>query len=128
MQLTTQMVERFKGGQMEIQNENEGYLYRGEVETIAVENNTLRVKFVWVAKGEGGPPFPDKWIRDEHTTYDASLEIYSVSNIGSSGEEVGGSDRLCLNSPIVGELVVLYPPDGSKLDPAKVEGLQLTRA
>lgn len=125
MQVTSEMLARFVGGQMEIQNQGEGYIYRGEVKTIAVENNELKAQFAWVAKGEGFPPFPNKWVKDDNLDYAASLEIYSASNIGPSGGEVGGGDRLCFNSSIVGETVVLYPPDGSKLDPAKVEGLSL---
>lgn len=128
MQLTTQVVARFTGGQIEIQNQNEGYIYRGEVKTIAVENNELRVKFVWLAKGEGFPPLPKKWVKDDRLDYTASLEIYAVRDIGSSGHDTGGDSRLCLNSSIVGETVVLFPPNGSKLDPAKVEGLQLAQA
>src|SRR3989344_5277936 len=128
MQLTTQAVERFKGGQMEIQNPNEGYMYRGEVETIGVENNELKVKFAWLAKGEGFPPIPKKWVKDDRLDYSASLEIYAVSDIRSSGHDTGGDSRICLNSFIVGETVVLFPPNGSKLDPAKVEGLQLAQA
>lgn len=128
MRLTTQTVQRFKGGQMEIQNQNERYLYRGEIETIAVENNALQVKFAWLAKGEGFPPLPKKWVRDDRLDYAASLEIYSASDIGSSGHETGGDSRICLHSPIVGETVVLFPPNGSRLDPAKVEGLQLAQA
>ena len=127
MQLTTQAVARFKGGQMEIQNQNEGYMYRGEIETIAVENNELQVKFAWLAKGEGFPPLPKKWVKDDRLDYAASLEIYSASDIGSSGYDVGGDSRICLDSVIVGETVVLYPPNGSKLDPVKVEGLQLAQ-
>ncbi len=124
MQLTTQLVERFTGGQIEIQNQDEGYLYRGEIETIVVENNELRVKFAWLAKGEGFPPVPQKWVKADRPDYTASLELFSASDIGSSGHDTGGDSRLCLNSCIVSEIVVLYPPNGSKLDPSKVEGLQ----
>lgn len=126
MRLTTQEVGRFVGGQMEIQNQGEGYLYRGEVQTIAVVNNELRVTFAWLAKGEGFPLIPQRWVKDDRLDYAASLVIYAVSDIGPSGHEVGGDSRICLNSHIVGELVVLYPPNGSKLDPSKVEGLQLS--
>ncbi|GEM_PF-1558890 len=103
-----------------------GYIYRGEVRTIVVEDNTLKVQFAWLAKGDGvqpgALPVPRGWVNHEDLSYGASLEIYSVSNIGSSGY---GGDRICLNSAIVGETVVLFPPDGSKLDPAKVKGLEL---
>jgi len=123
MRLTTAEVTRFVGGQMEIQNQNEGYMFRGEIATIAIEENSLVAKFNWFAKGEGYPPLPKRWVKDDNLDYAASLEIYSVSDIGPSGGEVGGDSRLCLNSSIVGEIVVLFPPNGSKLDRAKVEGL-----
>ena len=117
MQLTTQAVEKYSGGQMEIQNQNEGYLFRGEVATIVVEDNELRVKFVWLAKGEGFPPLPKRWVKDDKLDYCANLEIYHASDLGDG--------RLALHSPIVGELSVLFPPNGSKLEPAKVAGLQI---
>ena len=129
MELTTQAVARFIGGQMEIQNEHEGYMFRGEIKTIAVENNELRVKFAWLAKGEGYPPFPKKWVNEDNLDYRASLEIYSASDIGpgSTDDGIEGDNRLCFSSQIVGETAVLFPPNGSKLDPAKVEGLQLAQ-
>jgi len=108
--LTTADVAKFIGGQIEIQNQDEGYIYRGEIASAIVENNELKVKCAWLAKGEGTIPFIKRWVKDNHIDYTASLEIYSASNIGPSSEEVGGGDRLCLNSPIVGELVVLIRP------------------
>lgn len=109
---------------MEIQNQGEGYLYRGEVESIAVESNELRVRFAWLAKwlakGDGFPPLPNKWVKDDCLDYAASFQIYSVSGIGPGTD---GDSRLCLQSPIVGEIVVLHPTNGNKLDPSIVEGL-----
>lgn len=125
MRLTTQMLTTFIGGQIEVQNPNEGYIYRGEIKTAVVEDNEVRITLNWMAKGEGYPPIPTRWVTDGRLDYAASLEIYSVSNIGPSGGEVGGGNRISLNSQIVGELVVLYPADGSKLDPTKVVGLKL---
>lgn len=117
MRITSEMLVKYVGGQIEIQNQNEEYLYRGEVKDITVENNELKVLFSWLAKGEGFPPFPNKWVKNDRLDYSASLEIYSPSYISDG--------RLCFNSFIVGEVVVLYPSNGSKLDPAKVEGLKL---
>jgi hypothetical protein len=128
MRLTTELLTPFIGGQIEIQNEGEGYIYRGEIKTAVVEDNELRISLNWMAKGEGYPPLPTGWVAERSLDYAASLDIYSVSNIGSSGYEVGGGNRICLNSQIVGELVVIYPADGSKLDPAKVKGLRLPTA
>ncbi len=120
MRLTMQAVQRFQGGQMEIQNQIEGYIYRGEIETIAIENGELRAKFAWLAKGDF-PPI--KWVKADPLDYVASLEIFSAFDIGSSGHDVGGDSRICLQSFVTGETVVLFPPNGSKLDPANVEGL-----
>ena len=117
MQITNEMLARYVGGQMEIQNQDEGYLYRGEIEAIGMEDNNLQAKFKWLAKGEGFPPLPSRWINNERLDYFANLEIYTPSDIGDG--------RLCFNSFISGETVVLYPPNGSKLDPTKVEGLVL---
>ena len=128
MQLTTEMLKRFVGGQMEIQSESGRYLYRGEIQAITVENNELRVKFTWLAKGEGFPPIPQKWIKAAFVDYKASLDIYSTNDIGPSDAEIGGDSRLCLMSSILDEIAALFPPNGSKLDPTEVEGLQLARA
>lgn len=125
-QLTSQILAALVGGQMEIQNQGEGYVYRGELKMLTVNDKTneLTAKFVWLAKGDGFPPA--SWKKDDKLDYTASLDIYSVNNIGPSQGE--GGDRWCLRSSIVGETATIFPPDGSKLDPARVEGLELAPA
>ena len=118
MELTTELLQKFVGGQLEVQNEREGYLYRGEIEAIKVEDGALRVRLAWMAKGESYPPLPARWVNYDDLDYVASLQICRASDVG------GG--RIFLSIPFVGEATVLFPPDGSKLDPSKVEGLQLT--
>lgn len=117
MEITTETLSRFVGGQLEIQNQNEGYLYRGEIESIEVDNDSIKVKFAWLAKGEGYPPLPERWVNDENLDYVVSRMLSSASDIGDG--------RVSINVSIVWELLVFFPPDGSKLDPAKVEGLVL---
>jgi hypothetical protein len=121
MKLTNGVLEKYVGGQMEIQNRGESYIFRGEIKTIAIDatEQELVVKFNWLAKGDGFPPIPNKWVNQGRLDYAAGVELFSsCSDIGN--------DRLCFGSQIIGELVVLYPPGGSVLDPAKVEGLILT--
>lgn len=132
MKLTTAILATYIGGQIEVQNGIEGYLYRGEIKTAEVDgNDELAITLNWMAKGEGiekgdGPPIPTGWIKDEKLKYNASLLLYSVIVIGPSSQ--GGDNRLCLISHIIGETVVLFPANGSKLDPAKVRGLELNTA
>ena len=121
MQLTQEVAASYKGGQIEVQNPDEEYIYRGEIATITVqdegEDATLKVTFNWMAKGEGFPPLPSRWVNDDRLTYDAILMIYTITDIGDG--------RIMLTSFIIGETVVLFSPDGSKLDPSRVEGLNL---
>jgi len=113
MQLTTEIVKRYVGGQLEIQNSNEGYLYRGEVERAWVEGSDLKVRFKWLAKmGDDG-----KWHTEDNLDYAVSLEITSVSEIGDN--------RIHYSVMYVWESGTFFPPDGSKLDPNKVVGLQV---
>jgi hypothetical protein len=118
--LTTERLAQYVGGQLEVQNELEGYLYRGEIATIEVQDGELRARMAWMAQADGIPP--QGWVNSDRLDYAVSLEIYAVSEIGPG--MVGGA-RLLLNSEIVGEVVALFPPDGSKLDPRKVVGLTL---
>jgi hypothetical protein len=118
MELTEAILAPYKGGQAEIQNEDEGYLCRGEIDDISVGGDNLIIRFAWCARGEGFPPLPERWVNEaDMSGYVASLRMYMVSDIGDG--------RIMLQSPIVGERTVLFPPDGSKLDPSKVEGLEI---
>ena len=66
MQLTTEELARFVGGDMEIQNANEDYLYRGPIERATVEGGEVRVHFKWIAKNDGGPNRPTPtWTKDD---------------------------------------------------------------
>ena len=113
MELNTEALAKYVGGQMEIQNQKRGYIYRGEVKSITIEHGELRVTFAWFATGEGFPP--RRWVKYARTDYAATLDTYGASDIGNA--------RLALHSSSTGELIVLFPLGGSRLDPARVEGL-----
>ncbi len=121
MTLTPEHLATYIGGQMEIQNRGEGYLFRGEISATSITDNVMFVEFSWLARGEGFPPAPSRWIKHDDTRYQVSLSICSASEIGPSGGNIGGGSRICISCPHIGELIVLYPVDGSKLDPARVE-------
>lgn len=117
MEVTQEMLAPYMGGQIEVQNKQERYLYRGEISKITLADTNLVVKVAWLAKGEGYPPLPERWVRHTPKPYTVSLKIYIVDMIQG--------DRLTLHSPYTGELAVLFPKGGSCLDPAKVVGLKL---
>lgn len=114
MQVDQATLDRFVGGEIEIQNQNERYIYRGGISGVTLDGDRLHFDLAWMAKGVGYPPLPTGWERDHHTlAYDVNLMIYAVSDIDS--------DRLCLSSYISGEITVLFPPNGSKLDQSLIK-------
>jgi hypothetical protein len=116
---TAELLASFVGGQAEIQNPGEEYLCRGEISKATIQGTEVHLEFAWMAKGEGFPPLPKRWVAGNTRPYDIDLQIYSTSDIGNG--------RICFNSTILGELATLFPPDGSKLDPTKVEGLTIQK-
>jgi hypothetical protein len=108
--ITTQTLKPYVGGQVEIQNASKGYLYRGEIEDVEVQNGNMVVTFAWMAKGIDFPPVPSGWRLLSSTLYGVRLSRFDAKNLGPG--EVGG-DRLGLISN--DETIVFFPPDGSKL-------------
>jgi hypothetical protein len=117
MKLTTEKLRPYVGGQLEVQNTGEGYMYRGEISSASVEDEDFVARLAWMAKLEGFPVLTGRWINEKNLDYSINLGMCSVSDIGNN--------RLCIQCPITGELSVLFPKGGSRLDPSKVEGLVL---
>lgn len=125
MKLATSGLQQFVGGQLEVSNRGEGYLYRGEIASIEVTEGEklqdvkrdnygdLKIKLAWNAKMND-----DEWQNDQTLDYAASLLIYSSSDIGDG--------RIHLSGMYTGESVTLFPKGGSTLDRAKVVGLEVS--
>lgn len=112
-----EVIERFVGGQLEVQNRNEDYLYRGEISSIELDGEGDSLKLVvglaWFAKME----MDFQWHVVEPTPYEIGMLIYSVSVVSDG--------RLFLSSWITGENTTLFPPGDSRLKPEQVQGLVL---
>jgi hypothetical protein len=123
---TTEMLAKYIGGQLEIQNQGARVLHRGTIKKIYVRDRDIHVELEWSAVGDF-PGVPKKWIKDpnpgnlKHVIY---IDLGIAINIGPSSV-FGGDDMICFKTPLVGETSVIFPPNGQKLDPKKVEGLQL---
>lgn len=122
--LTTKTLQRYVGGQLEIRNfvriTADSYSYRGEIATIVVENNTLYVKFAWVAKQVelATLTLPGRWVKCDPIGFAVDLNIYRANRYGNG--------IISLDSRAIGEIILFYPPnDRNKLDPSIVEGLEL---
>jgi hypothetical protein len=61
MKVTHESLQKYVGGQMEIENRNEGYLYCGEIETITLTHENLRVRLKWNAKMDDD----HNWVKDD---------------------------------------------------------------
>ena len=110
MELTTEIVKKYEGGQLEIQNRVENYLYRGEIETAEVKDDTLNVLFKWLAKMENGT-----WHAHGNLDYSISLEITNFNDVGNN--------LILYEVMYIWENGTFFPPNGSKLDPREVIGL-----
>jgi len=122
MVLTKEILDRYVKGQLEVQNIKEPCLFRGEIRSIALEES-LTVVFEWLAEAKDYPSAPSGWVKQDRSSYQINPAIFTVSDIGPSPD--GGDTRICLQSAILGEVVVFFPPNGSKLDRARVAGLNL---
>lgn len=112
--LTTEYMQKYVGGQVEIQNHVENYRYRCQIKSIAIvpdENlakgphvpghgqcATLHVEFDYSCKFEPNVGYKPC----ENTPYDLSLYISGANDIGDN--------RLAVSSSIVNEMSVFFPP------------------
>lgn len=115
--LTTEALQPYVGGQLEIQSRGGRYLFRGEIATAEVKDGEVCVTWVWIAKGEGFPPLPTRWVNHEPRPWNTDITLFA-------GVKQIGDGRLMINTAL-GEVAVFFPKGGSALDRAKVEGLKL---
>lgn len=114
MNLTTENMARFVGGQLEIVGTGaDEYRYRGQINKIEVvpddvsipgggQPATLHIEFDYICEMKPNIGF----VPSENKPYDISLVICGVSDIGMN--------RIALNSSIVNEMSVFYPPNHNK--------------
>ncbi len=96
------------GGDLET-HEN-GSIYRGPISGIEIRGGRVHFEVPWVAKLENGT-----W--KNYPVYPFFVDASSAPG------EIGGG-RIHFEIPFIG-FGVIFPKGGSKLDPARVEGLNL---
>lgn len=123
VKITDELLRRYIGGQVEIQNSFEKYLFRGEIASIEIERDEdsrepmLAFTLAWMAECVGYPAQPERWVLHDDLGHGIDLSVCIAAQLGDN--------RLMFTHSYTGEVAVLYPLGGSQLDPAKVEGLVL---
>ncbi len=111
-----EVIDSYVGGQLAVRNYMKNSLYRGEIETIAIEDGELRIKLAWNAFAKGNPF--EKWVQCHTLGYEADLDLYDVEVRDDNG-------WVMLNSKNRSELSVLLPKGNIVLlHPSQVEGLR----
>jgi len=117
MNLTVDLVRRFKGGQMIISDPAKGKNGRGEVSDITIANGKLRVTFDWFAEADGLPP--KQWLKKDTNGYEVDVALCLVSSLGRHPN--GGGDRIYIAVRGKRETIILIPSDGVKLETVFVQ-------
>ncbi len=105
-------LQTYVGGQMEIQKNSPLQISRGEIEKIELDAKSMRVRFRWLATQNRG-----KWVKTDTLEWERSSACLSFGDAKQS--------RIMIQVAGNEEIAILFPPDGSRLDPKRVEGLVL---
>lgn len=118
--LTAEQVQTFAGGQMEVQNQVEGYIVRGEIHDLRLnrteqdgklDNIELEVNFNWVVRAGFNVLPVGNWLEEENRHYSTTLF--------NSTARMDDNKRLIIVSQITNELIVFYPPGYSDFNPLR---------
>ena len=104
------------GGDLE--THEDGDVYRGPIEKIELKDGMVRITTSWCAKMPGmGETGFGTWVLH----HGAPSPVSITERINPT--DIGGQ-RLSFDMPMLG-FGVIFPKGGSKLDPEKVEGLEI---
>lgn len=99
----------------DIETHEDGDIFRGPIESIALRDGVVLIRSPWIATTpELGNPNCGQWKKHSGASF-------CYVNVEIPPEDIG-QDRLQFNMPLLG-IGIIFPKGGSKLDPAKVEGL-----
>lgn len=133
-EIATGIFNPYIGGELEIQNEIENYMYRGKVATVSVTDGILKVKFAWLARAindDGGNSVlpTNGWIEDDNLSYSLTLFVGPDASIpGDEGIQLVSARALdtrglVISSGVHNELLVFFLPGKSQLNADRVRWL-----
>ena len=89
MQLTIELLERYKGGQLVSTIEDTGTLQRGQISEIQFLHGVINVKFSWRAENTGTPSKPsDEWKVIEARDFVIETRLYQESLLDDDNRRI----------------------------------------
>lgn len=121
MHLTQIVLSRFAYGQIETRKRGRQYVLRGDIEIIVLNGGTLEVVCFWVATKNTSGPNPHVWsvCQVKSFSYQERQYRYDEAELAETGIL-----RLFTPSDPYEDEIFLYPPDGDRLDPSHVVGIE----
>lgn len=98
----------------DIETHEDGYIYRGPIDNVELKDGQVHFESPWTAR------IP-KDLSEEWEVWDITSCSMSTDN---KLQDIGDG-RLLIDMPLL-DHAVIFPKGGSKLDPAKVKGLEIS--
>jgi hypothetical protein len=121
MHLTQVVASRFVFGQVETRKKGRQYILRGDIEIIVTNQGTLDIVCHWVAIKDTSNHSPHSWVLCKLRNFSYQIDQYRYDE--DELKETGVLRLTNPNDPYEDE-ILLYTPDGSRLDPQHVEGIE----
>jgi len=118
--LSTEELQKFQGGILEIINQVEGYIFRGEILNLRLvieatklsdgniaDDIALVLEFAWVKKASYNCVPTSDWEDEDRCDYESTLLCAVAQSLDGPP---GKPDRLMITSPVTNEMLVFFPP------------------
>lgn len=122
MRINQEIAKRFVYGQIETSKTGRQYVLRGDIEIIVISNGQLEIVCHWVALKDTSKSSTGKWVVCKIRSFK-----YVVAHYHYNEDRFAAIGVLELTNPDdpYEDQIMLYPPDGDRLDPKHVEGIEL---
>lgn len=118
MELTPEVLERFRGGQFAVTNPGQRMAFTGEIEQVMFVRKgdlvLLTITPVWLAMSNRFPPTNNSWKETINIVYRVNPLLYTASD--------GGDGCIELHSAVTDETTILYPRGKEVLKRSDVKG------
>lgn len=122
IKINPEIARRFTYGQIETRRADRPYVLRGDIEIIVVHAGILDVTCFWVAERSLGDQGEDGWKLCNITSFQYQVNQYDYDDDDLFRTKCA---QLTHSGHPYEDQITLYLPDGDRLDPIQVEGLEI---